>query len=201
MISSHTEESGVRQRLAKGDRAALDELFAAHRDRLRRMVTFRMDARLRRRLDPDDVLQEAFLAAEKRLGSPECSAGHSPFIWLRVMVEQALVDAQRQHFGAKMRDANRERDWSSISGHFVGHLTTPSRAAERQEIRSQVEEVLATMNPNDREILVLRHLEELTNGEVAELLGLRPKAASIRYIRALERFRKSMKQTPGGGEG
>ncbi len=194
------------QAVLRGDAEAFSELFAQHRERLWRMVHFRLDRRLQRRVDEDDVLQEAYLDAMKRLPHFQTSQPMSFFVWLRLIVGQTLIDVHRRHLGAKMRDVDREEsvqqklsEGTSISLSFflLAYLTSPSQAAVRAELTGLVEEALEGMSATDREVLALRHFEELTNNEVAEVLGLDRKAASIRYIRALGRLKKILHQFPG----
>jgi len=198
-------------RLKCGDREALAALFSQHWARLWRMVNFRMDRRLLGRVDADDVLQEAYLAAADRLQHYRDESSSSPFIWLRLVVLQTLTDVHRHHLGAQMRDPDREIDLLScrypvsttaaLAAQLVGNVTSPSQAAARAETFDQVEQVIAAMDPLDREVLALRHFEELGNGEVAEVLGIQPKTASIRYIRAVKRLRAILTQMPGLIEG
>jgi RNA polymerase sigma-70 factor (ECF subfamily) len=194
-------------RLREGDSQALAELFARERERLWRMVSFRLAEPLRARLGPDDVLQEAFLDANQRLEHYKDCPDHSPFVWLRMVVNQTLVDLHRRHLGAQRRDAGREVAlWSSplaqttsasVAIQLVGAFTSPSQAAVRAEAVTLVEQAIEHMDPIDREVLVLRHFEELTNAEVAETLGIEQKAASIRYVRALRRLKEILAQIPG----
>jgi RNA polymerase sigma-70 factor (ECF subfamily) len=187
--------------------AILAETFSRHRDRLWRMVRVRLDARLLGRVDPDDVLQEAYLDASRRIEHYRSERTSSVFLWLRLVVAQTLVDTHRRHLGSQRRDAGREvsirnatrADASSatIAGELSAGLTTPSQALMRAELATRLEAALDGMNDIDREVLVLRHFEELTNGEVAEVLGLQPKAASIRYVRALARLKAILAQLPG----
>lgn len=196
------------RRLRAGDREALAALFAAQRDRLWRIVDFRLDPRLRRRLDADDVLQQAYLDAAQRLEHFHGEGATSAFVWLRLIVTQTLADLHRTHLGAQMRDAGREVFLDvagggtsvSLARHLIGSLTSPSGVATRAESIAQLEAALAEMDTIDREVLALRHFEELSNSEVAEVLGIQPKAASIRYIRALKRLRMILAELPGFGE-
>jgi len=198
-------------RLKRGDVEALAALFAEHRERLWRMVGFRMDWRLLGRVDPDDVLQEAYLAAAQRIGHYGNDSSLSPFIWLRMVLMQTLIDIHRHHLGAQMRDADREVGLHgprypqttsvSLAAQFAGKFTSPSQAAAREETLLRLEQAVAAMDPLDQEVLALRHFEELTNSEVAELLGIRQKAASIRYVRAIKRLRAVLSQMPGFLEG
>lgn len=208
MTDSTGDTDPLECRLKDGDEQALAELFAKHRERLWRMVNFRLDRRLHGRVDPDDVLQEAYLGAAKRIqhyvtADPPLSA----FVWIRMMAKQTLIDLHRRHLGAQMRAADREiaidgygnaqATSASIALHLLGHKTSPSQAAVRADMVSKVREALETMEPIDQEILALRHFEELTNSEVAEVLSIQQKAASIRYIRAIRRLKDVLAQLPG----
>lgn len=205
----NTEEQLVHQ-FQQGDASALGELFDRNRDRLLRFVRFRMDKRLYGRIDAEDVLQEAYLAAAQRARHYQQDPTHSIFVWLRMIVQQTMVDLHRQHLGAQMRDAGREislqpkRNLPATSVSMVlqllGKFTSPSQIAMRAEMSAQLEQALETMNPIDREILALRHFEELTNNEVAEVLDIQPKAASIRYVRAIKRLKSILEELPGFNE-
>jgi len=194
-------------RLQRQDEAALAELFSVSRNRLWRMVNFRIDKRLRSRLWPDDVLQEAYLAAQKRIHRFAEDGFASPFVWLRLVIHQTLIDIHRQYLGTQKRDVEREVSLdgkrfahttsASMVIQLMGDWTTPSQAAVRQERLGMVEQAIAALEPLDREVLALRHFEELTNAEVAEELGISGKAASIRYVRALKRLRDVISQCPG----
>lgn len=181
----------LEQALRAGDDGAMGKLIDRERERLLRMVQFRLDPRLVGRLDADDVLQEAFLEAQKRIAS--FRADQKPFfVWMRLVTQQTMVDLFRRHVGAKMRAAGREvaaPATGSLSGLFVGHLTSPSQAAQREELRQKVDEALASMDEIDREVLLLRHFEELSNKEAAAVLGIQENAASNRYVRALTRLK------------
>lgn len=196
----------LERRLRTGDTEALAELFSRERERLWRIVHFRLAEPLRRRLGPEDVLQEAFVAASRRLSHYANSAATSPFIWLRMIVNQTMVDLHREHLGAQMRDAAREVSLdavpfgqatsASVAIQLIGAFTSPSGAAARADMLTLVQSAIEHMDPIDREVLALRHFEELNNSEVAEALGIEQKAASIRYIRALRRLKEIMAQVP-----
>jgi RNA polymerase sigma-70 factor (ECF subfamily) len=195
------------RRLGEGDQQALAELFARYRERLRRMVKLRLDRRLQGRVDPSDVLQEAYLDVSKR--APEYAAHPTmPFyLWLRFLTGQRLLALHRQHLGAQMRDAGQEvslyrgalpqASSISLAAQLLGRLTTPSHAAMRAEMQIRLQEALNSMDPMDREVLTLRHFEELSNNETAEVLGIQKSAASNRYIRALKRLRDILSSLPG----
>lgn len=207
MTHELTEHDELVQRVARGDETALARLFSFYHDRLWRIVNFRLDRRLRGRVDADDVMQEAYLNAAQRLDKFLYDHPRSLFIWLRLIVTQTLVDVHRRHIGAQKRDASREfsvnSGWSanstsnSLSFHLLGHLTSPSQAAIRAELSDQIDQALAGMNEIDREVLALRHFEELTNIETSQVLEMSEQAASIRYIRAISRLRKVLEVLPG----
>mgnify|MGYP002624274670 CR=1 FL=1 len=190
-------------RVLQHDQEALAELFSMYRDRLWRMVKFRLDRRLHNRVDADDILQETYLAAVQRMDNFLHEANRSCFLWLRWITIQTMVDVHRRHLGTQKRDARKDRSihggWDSastsmsLSFHLLGHLTSPSNAALRAELSEQVEAALAGMNDIDREVLALRHFEELTNGETAQVLQISEQAASVRYIRALSRLKTILK--------
>ncbi|MCA9080226.1 MAG: sigma-70 family RNA polymerase sigma factor [Planctomycetaceae bacterium] len=195
------------QAVRSGNVAVLAEVFDLYRDRLWQIVNFRMDIRLRGRVDADDVLQEAYLDAEKRIQHFNEETPETLFIWLRLITSQTLVDIHRRHLGTKIRDASRERSisggWTSqsttfsLSSHLLGHLTSPSQAALREELSKQLTIALDSMGELDREVLALRHFEELSNGETAKVLELSEQAASLRYVRALGRLKQILHRIPG----
>ena len=123
-----------------------------------------------------------------------------------MVAQQTLVDVHRRHLGAAMRDAGREvalnghypqATSASLAMHLVGDWTSPTQAAARGELLDKVQAAIASLNPLDQEVLALRHFEELTNGEVAQALGIEPKAASIRYVRAIGRLKDVLAVFPG----
>jgi RNA polymerase sigma-70 factor (ECF subfamily) len=195
------------RRAGAGDPHALAELFARNRDRFRRMIRLRMDRRLRGRVDPSDVLQEAQLEILRRAPEYATDPRLPPFLWLRLITGQRLLALHRRHLGAQKRNAGQEIALHhgpmpqvtsvSLAELLLGRLTSPTLAARRAEVRVLLQEALNGMEPLDREVLTLRHFEELTNAEVAQVLGLSKTAASNRYIRALERLREILAGTPG----
>lgn len=192
-----------------GDGAALAELFDRERPRLKRMIRLRLDPKLRRRIDPDDVLQEAYVDVLRRFHEYlRLYTGSMPLpLWFRLILGQRLVDLHRQHLGTRARDANLEvslhrGNWpqatsASLAAQLLGKLTSASRAAIRAEQRLLLQDSLNQMDPLDREVLVLRHFEFLTNDEVAVVLGLKKSAASQRYVRALQRLATILASIPG----
>jgi RNA polymerase sigma-70 factor (ECF subfamily) len=207
MPSDPNVDEVLLRRLRAGELHALGELFGTHRERLRRMVQLRLDRRLQGRVDPSDVLQDAYVDAAHRLAEYSATPAISPFLWLRFLTAQRLQAVHRLHLGAKARDASREvslhtgslpaPDSRSLAAQLLGRLTTPSRAAMRAEVQIKIQDALNAMDPIDREILALRHFEELNNGETAAVLGIHKAAASNRYVRALRRLKEILSPTLG----
>lgn len=207
-LTDHDRE--LIDRVVNGDRDALAELFSAHRDRLWRMVNFRMDPRLHGRVDADDVLQESWLSVVQRIDHFLQDASRSIFVWFRLITSQTLIDIHRRHLGTQKRNAAMEfsinKGWSSestsfsLSFHLLGHLTSPTQAALREELSQQLKTALSSMNDIDREVLALRHFEQLSNRETAQILSISDQAASDRYMRALGRLRGVLKAIPGFSE-
>jgi RNA polymerase sigma-70 factor (ECF subfamily) len=207
MSDESNDPQDLMRRAGGGDQAALAELFAQYREQLRRMVRLRLDRRLSGRIDPSDVLQEAYLDVAKR--APEYAANPTMplYLWLRFLTGQRLLAMHRQHLGAQMRDAGQEVSLyrgalpeatsASLAAHLLGRLTSPTQAAMRAEMQIRLQEALNSMDSIDREILTLRHFEELNNSEVADVLGLQKAAASNRYIRALKRLKDVVSSMPG----
>lgn len=185
--------------LKDGDLSQFTDAFSLHQPRLWQIVHFRLSDQIRSRVDADDVIQEVFLDAEKRL--PHFIDGDFPtfFLWLRLVAGQTLSRVHRRHLATESRSALRETNpghdqlWGNtslcLSQRFIAHLTSPSQVAAKRELIEEVRTSLATMNEIDREVVALRHFEELTNQEVATELGITSKTASIRYVRALQRLR------------
>jgi RNA polymerase sigma-70 factor, ECF subfamily len=194
------------RRAKLGDVQALAELFGQFRPRLERMVRLRLDPRLRGRLDPSDVLQEAYLEAAKKFTDFIEQESMPLFLWLRLVTTQKLTDIHRFH-GMQKRDTKRELSVcrgseppaSSVllARQFLGRLSSPSRIAIRAELRRSVQDALDGLDPIDREVLALRHFEHLSNAETAQVLGIKPNAASNRYIRAVKRLRSFLSAIPG----
>jgi len=175
------------------------------------MVRLRLDRRLQGRLDPSDVLQEAYLDFARRLPDYVQKPDMPFYLWLRFLTGQRLIDLHRQHLGAQMRNAGQEvslyrgalpqASSASLAAQLLGRLTSASRAAIRAETQIRVQEALNRMDAVDREVLALRHFELLTNDETAEVLGIKKSAASNRYIRALRRLKEILGGLPGESDG
>jgi RNA polymerase sigma-70 factor, ECF subfamily len=195
------------RRAVRGDEEALGELFSCHRDRLRHMIRLRLDRRLQGRVDPSDVLQDAYIDMAEKLPEYAGRAAIPFFVWLRLVVGERLLRVHRHHLGAEKRDATREislnrgafpeASSASLADQLLGQISSASRAAVRAEMKGILEEVLSAMEPIDREVIALRHFEELRNDEVAAVLGLTKAAASKRYVRAMLRLKAAMADLPG----
>jgi len=191
-------ESGTQS----SERLELNELFNRYRSRLRLMVHLRLDRRLQARVDSSDVLQEAFLEAATRYEQYQSNPSMPPFLWLRFLVGQQLVLMHRRHLGVKARAANREvslfsgalpeADSQSLAAALLGKLSSPSQVAMRAELQVRLQEALNSLDEIDREVLVLRHFEQLTNVETAQVLGLQERTASKRYVTALRRLKDAL---------
>jgi RNA polymerase sigma-70 factor (ECF subfamily) len=192
------------------DVEALTAMFVRQRERLRRMVRLRLDRRLLGRVDPSDVLQEAYLDIAQRAREYLADPTMPPYLWFRFLTAQRLMIMHRKHLGAQARDAGREISLHrgaipqatsvSLAQQLLGRLTSASQAAIRAELQTRLQVILNGMDPIDREILALRHFEELSNAETAAVLGLQKAAASNRYIRALKRLKDLLDALPGGIE-
>src|SRR6516165_3324080 len=199
--------SDLLQRAAGGDEQAFQQLFSHYRDRLKRMVHLRLSRRLQGRVDDSDVLQESFLEIAKKLNDYVQNPSLPFYLWLRHMTGLKLAEVHRRHLGTQLRDADREvtlhrgglpeADSASLAAQLLGTLTTPSQAAIKAETRLLVQEALNGMDPIDREVLALKHFEQLSTAEIAEVLGLSKAGAGSRYLRAIKRLREILSQIPG----
>ena len=209
MTAPAEDDPELLRRAREGDGAALGGLFAQYRDRLRRMVQLRLDSRLQGRLDASDVLQETFLELARSLPDYVPNPGVPFYVWLRFLAGRKLLALHRHHLGTKARDAGREISLhrgalpqaSSVmlAAQLLGRFASPSEAAMRVELQLRIQGVLNAMEALDREVLALRHFEQLSNSETATVLGISDAAASNRYVRALKRLKGAMADEPGVG--
>ena len=193
-----------------GDAVALAELFGLHRKRLRAMVDLRLDRRLRGRVDPSDVLQETFIDLAKRL--PRYGEkGDMPFyLWLRLVTGERLLHFHRRHLQTVKRDVRQEvtidrrsmpqAASQSIAAGLMGRFTSASAQAIRSEMQGKLQDAINELDEVDREIIVMRNFEEMSNADAALALGLSQNGASNRYIRALKRLRSVLEGSPGFDE-
>jgi RNA polymerase sigma-70 factor (ECF subfamily) len=207
MADTHDDITSLLNRATAGEEGALAELFTRYRKRLRQMIRLRLDRRLSSRVDPSDVLQEAYLDVVQQFPAYQRRPEMPFFLWLRLVTGQRLLRVHRRHLGAGMRDAGREvslyhgalpqASSESLAAQLLGRMTSASQALVRAEMQLQLQAALNDMGPLDREIIALRHFEELSNAEAAEVLGLSKTAASNRYLRALARLQKILENIPG----
>jgi len=194
-------------RQSTGDPEALGRVWQRYRERLRRLVRLRMDRRLQGRIDASDVLQEAFVDFASRVEEYVRQADMPLFLWLRFLTGQRLQLLHRHHLGAQMRDAGREVSLHRgampqatsipLAAQLLGRFTSVTQAVQRAEMQMILQEAINGMDPIDREIVSLRHFEELSNEETVQVLGIKSSAASSRHIRALKRLREVLQKTPG----
>jgi|SRR6516162_7419077 RNA polymerase sigma-70 factor (ECF subfamily) len=205
-----TETNRLLERVAAGEQEVWGELLMRHQERLRCMVAVRLDRRLQGRIDPSDVLQEAYLQASLQLAEYLKKPTLPFFLWLRLVTGQRLATLHRYHLGTQGRDAGREvslyrgalpqASSEALAAQLLGQQTRPSEAAVRAELSLRLQQALNRLDPLDREVLVLRHFEQLDNAETAQVLELRESATSKRYVRALQRLKAVLQDLPGGLE-
>ncbi len=195
--SSQTQQLLAQARQGEAD--AVDRLLTVHREPLRRAIRLRLDPALAGRVDASDVVQEVLLEASRRLAD-YLRDPRMPFhLWLRHLARDQVIDTHRRHRVAQKRSLDRERpmipaalaDRSSIelTARFFDQEPTPASAAMRHELERRLQAALAELDEADREVIWMRHFEQLSNQEVAADLGLTEAAASMRYLRALRRLR------------
>lgn len=186
----------------QGKSEAVSQLLNEHRDALRRAVALRLDPALARRVDASDIVQDVLLEASQRMTN-YLQTANMPFdLWLRQLARDHIIDAHRRHRKAQRRSLDREQpmhvpgrgDQSSLdlAAAFIDPERTPAAAAMRRELEDRFFQALALLNEDDREIIVLRHIEQMANQDVAALLQLTEAAASMRYLRALRRLRQHL---------
>jgi RNA polymerase sigma-70 factor (ECF subfamily) len=208
MTHDSSETRRTLEQAVQGNSAGWGELLARHRKRLRRMVALRLDRRLQGRIDASDVIQEAYLEAWSRLTEYVREPKTPFFLWLRFLAGQKLVTLHRHHLGVEMRSASLEvalypgtmpeASSAALAAQLLGHDTRPSEPAIRAELRIQLQEALNRLDPIDREVLALRHFEQLSRAECAHLLNMSDVAVSKRYFRALKRLKEALSDLPGG---
>ena len=194
----------------KGESAAVNELLDRHREALRNMVKARMDQKLARRVDASDVVQDVLLEASQRLKDyirdPKLPFG----LWLRQMAQDRIIDLHRRHRVARRRSLDREQQAGPAAGdqsslELAAQLRdpelTPAAATLRKELHERFVEAIDRLEDEDREILLMRHFEQLTNSETAGLLGLSQPAAGMRHLRALRRLREVLGETSQDASG
>ncbi|MEZ6139202.1 MAG: sigma-70 family RNA polymerase sigma factor [Zavarzinella sp.] len=196
---------------AKGDQACLGELLNRDRDRLRKMIILRLDPALAGRVDPSDIIQEAQLEATRRLPEYVNNPTMPFFLWLRLITGQNILRMHRVHLIAQQRDARMELSLyrnaipeassAALAANLAGKITGPLEEVVRAEIKLMLTVAINSMDEIDREVLVLKHFEQLSTSEVATELNISLDAAKKRHIRAIKRLKEILDSFPGGLEG
>jgi len=206
MWPEQPETQALLSQARNGEAGAVDRLLTAHREPLRRMIGMRLDPALAARVDASDIVQDVLLEAHRRL-SDYLRDPVMPFhLWLRHIAKDHVIDAHRRHRQAQRRSLDREQplvpavlaDHSSfeLAGQVLDQELTPATAAIRHELQRRLDSAIAELGEDDREVILMRHGEQLSNQEVAAALGLTEAAASMRYLRAVRRLRAEL--LPGG---
>jgi RNA polymerase sigma-70 factor (ECF subfamily) len=192
-----SESARLLDAISAGDRSAFDKLFARHRRYLRGVIELRLDPRLRSRVDPSDVIQETHLEAFRRLEDYLKRRPMAFRLWLRKTAQERLLMAHRQHIGSARRSVAREHtlpDRSSflLAQRLIAPSSSPQKRFDLKERARAVRAAMTQLSEGDREILLMRNLEGLSNQEVAQVLQVDPPTASQRYGRALLRLRQCL---------
>jgi RNA polymerase sigma-70 factor (ECF subfamily) len=186
------------EQAAAGDPQAVERLMARHRQRLRRMVAVRIDRRLAARLDPSDVVQEALAEAARRLGEYLAQPRIAFFAWLRRLTWERLLQARERHFAQK-RNVQREIaiDWDlpdesvyQLAEEALASHTSPSQRLRKEELRERVRAAFDQLPAREREVMILRYLEQLGNREIAEVLGTTEGSVKSAHFRAVEKLQQ-----------
>jgi RNA polymerase sigma-70 factor (ECF subfamily) len=186
---------------------ALAELFARHKERLRRMVRVRLDPRLRGALDSSKVLELVYQDFCRRSEESREQSGLPFYLWLRQLAGQRLRLLCQEHLGERHEEAGQEItlyrgalpavNSVSLAAQLLGHVTATSQAAARAEMQIRLQDALNSMEPMEREILILCHFEDLSHAEAGKVLGVEPKVAGQGYVRAMKKLKEIMSRLPG----
>jgi RNA polymerase sigma-70 factor, ECF subfamily len=185
-----------------GDQCAVNHLLDRHRESLHRMIGMRLDKKITRRVDVSDVVQDVLVEANRRLQDYLANPVMAFHLWIRQIAKDRIIDAHRRHRVSAKRSIDREQplvahaavDQSTIelAGQLCDPELTPAAAATQHEVALQVQLAVEQLDERDREIILMRHYEQLSNQEIAAALELTEPAASMRYLRALKRLRKRL---------
>jgi RNA polymerase sigma-70 factor, ECF subfamily len=196
--SGRSDTDWLVEQARSGDAEARKRLMERHRTRLRQMVSLRLDPRLAARVDPSDVVQEALAAAYPRLDAYLQDPPLPFYPWLRQFAWDCLLQLHRRHVKARRRSVTREEVWQPglssesvlrLSRRLIALGSSPSNHVIREELRDRLQAALVKLSPNDREILVMRNLEQMSAAEIAAVLGIKEGTVRVRHLRALERLR------------
>ncbi|MEL7498069.1 MAG: sigma-70 family RNA polymerase sigma factor [Planctomycetota bacterium] len=200
--SGNQESSSDRQllQLARaGDASALAKIFTKYRGRLKRMIKIRMNPRLQGRLDASDVVQDTLVEAARTLDRFLSEPSLPVYFWLRHLAHEKLIEAHRRHLKTKKRDASRDLSLhgvalnatsEAVAFELISDMSSPSEAMIKKHRKEQLTQALESMSDLDREVLTLKHFEQMTNREIAELLELPYESVKKRYFRALLKLEK-----------
>jgi RNA polymerase sigma-70 factor (ECF subfamily) len=205
-----TDTQQLLEEVRQGRDGAVDRLLTRHREPLRRMIDLRMDPAIAQRLDASDVVQDVLLEASRRLQDFLKNPSMPFHLWLRHIAKDHVIDAHRRHHQARKRGVDREqplapRDWADrssleLAAQLLDQELTPASAAIKHELLQRLQTALEQLDEDDRDVILMRHHEQLGNQEVAATLGLTEAAASMRYLRAVRRLRDLLAPpTPEGG--
>lgn len=182
----------------RGNDDAVNNLLDRHRNAIRKMVQMRMDKAVAGRVDASDIVQDVMLDASQRL-SEFIQKSPMPFhLWLRQLAKDRLIDAHRKHRGAQRRSVDKEQrlnvqyaDQSSLNlaAQLQDYELTPAAATLRKELEQRFLQALDQLEDDDREVIIMRHQEHLSNSDVALALDLSAAAAGMRYLRAIRKLR------------
>jgi RNA polymerase sigma-70 factor (ECF subfamily) len=207
MCENAQEIQGLLKAAIAGCQPSLNSLLGQYRERLVRMIRFRIDRRISARVDADDVLQEVYIQVSQNLNGYVSKPSVPFYLWLRGVAVNVLLEHHRRHLGTRMRDARLEVSLQprppleASSEALVYYLatsgTSPSDAAMADEIRAKLKTLVDSLDPHDKEVLTLRHFEQLSPTETATVLQINEKAAGMRYVRAIKRLRQRLAESFG----
>ena len=193
-------------KITKLDSDALAAEFEKNRSRLKRMVDLRLDRRIQKRVTSSDVLQQSYIDLAQMLDDYDPSADEPLYVWMRRIIGVQLTKVHEDHLGSESRDVNREISLQrgrmpqatsfALASRLIGKITEAEQQFQRAERQVRLQEILNGMDIQDREIIAMRNFEQMSNSEVAAVLQIRESEAGIRYLKALRRLQKEVKQAP-----
>ena len=198
MTTAPPDTEELLRRADRGDADAREGLLRRHRDRLHKMIAWRLDCRLAPRVDPSDVVQEVLLEASRKMDRYLRERPLPFFPWLRSLAGEHLATLHRRHVRARKRSILREEPGlldlpdesaAELAARLATSSTSPTQRALKHELRERLRQALGRLSERDREVLVLRNLEQLSVADTAEILGISEGAVKVRHLRALERLR------------
>jgi RNA polymerase sigma-70 factor (ECF subfamily) len=203
MATAEPDTEQLLDLVSQGDRAARDRLLGQHQQRLRNLIALHLDPRLAARVDPSDVVQESLVEADRRLGDYLRDRPLPFYPWLRRLALQRLTDLHRLHVRSRKRSVRREEarlpllsddSVQQLASRLMAHGSSPSAALQRRDLQERLRTALSRLAERDREVLILRHLEQLSVKEIAAVLGISEGAVKVRHVRALERLRQVLNE-------